>query len=229
MGYVWLIIGIIVVGMFAEAPWLMTGIVLTVIGLFLFFALRDVKADKSTGGNTVKVVPTTDVDSDFVREVVRFFEGYLTLCDKYQVQGHAFLSTQEANEFGCKCDIGAHIFTFEGEKAADTLGWIKRRYNEMLTALRNDGYDAWKLKRDGFEEYMEETYLGLGKDLHYCFSDADEWKFNEGSNDVTLGFERQFFLTHGKWNPTLVSVKNELKKKFPDADIQVHNYGIMVR
>ncbi len=222
MAYVWLFIVIIIIGMFAEAPWLMTGILLLVIGVFLFFALRDVKVDNSASA-------TSDVDKGFTREAIRFFEGYLTLCSKYQVQGHAFLDTIGTNEFGYNCNIGCHIVGFEGKKAVEGLNWIEISYNEMLATFRADGYEAWKLKRDGFEEYMKETYIGMGEDLHYCFSDPDEWKFHDETHDVTLGFERQFFLSFGKWDSTLVTIKNELKGKFPDADIQVYSKGIVIK
>ena len=208
----------------------MTGILLVVIGVFLFFALRDITSKNEDNGNGINENKSnSEIDYDFVQEVVSFLGGYLALCNKYRVQGHAYVSTQETNEFGYKCDIGCHIFTLENEKATDSLVWIKWRYSEMLTALRGEGYDAWKLKRDGFEVYMKETYIGMDKDLHWVFSDPDEWKFHEETNDVTIGFDRQFFFSHGKWNPTLAAIKNELKQKFPDADIQVHNYGIMIK
>lgn len=230
MGYVWLIIGIILVGMFAEAPWLMTGILLSVIGVFLYLALRDVNVKRNNNGDGFSDSKNkSEIDCDFVREVVDFLGGYLALCNKYGVQGHAYISTQESNEFGYNCDIGCRIYTLGGDKAIDSLAWIKSRHSEMLATLRNEGYEAWKLMRDGFEEYMEETYIGTGAGLHYCFTDPEEWKFDEEGHCVTLAFERQHFFSHGKWNPTLAAVKEELKKKFPDANITVHNYGLMIK
>lgn len=162
------------------------------------------------------------IDHAYANEAIKFFDNYLSLCKNHSVIGFCDICCKNYEQGWINTEVTCTITYIDDEHADEEFNQIKN----IWLRLRQEKMDAG--------EYASVTYAGDGyikdyfgcKDLHYAFTEADEYKFENGQ--VIMSFENIITKDH-KLRPTLEYIKEELLKKWPNANIKVDNSGIIVR
>ena len=198
------------------------------MGWFLFIGVIVVAAfvflcNSSEGGNSSLVLSSNNqsaISRDFVEHSVKFFDGFLSLCDKHRVLGRATLLQQGTATHEIKAQLRCKLYTIDDEHA------------EWFFSVAKIGWENAKNKMDdpidrihAGETFMKSFY-GCD-DLHYAFIDIDEYAF--GDPDVIIYCNTSLFTMEGaKWEANLNAIKQELNKKWPTAKIDVGKGGLVI-
>lgn len=202
-------------------------ILFVVVGTILYSTSRSKYSINKSKNDSTNKTYTSDfvaVNKDYADEAIKFFDGYLSLCKKHSVMAVCSLLSIGKDEFGIKTEMNCTITAIDGEHADDAFEVIKRVWMQLRQEKMNTGdYAAVTYAGDS---YIKE-YFGC-EDLHYAFTEADEYQFENGQ--VVMSFERELFTRNGgQWQPTLSFIKQELQKKWENATIDVGKGGIIVK
>lgn len=195
---------------------LFIGVVVVAVVVFLSNSSEGEKTSHVSSSNNQSAI-----SKDFVEHAVKFFDGFLFLCDKHQVLGSATLLQQGTATHEIKAQLRCKLFTIDDEHAewffsVAKIGWENAK-NKM-----NDPID----RIHAGEMFMKSLY-GCD-DLHYAFVDIDEYTF--GDPDVIISCDTSLFTMKGaKWEANLNAIKEDLNKKWPAAKIDVGKGGIIVK
>lgn len=203
-------------------------IIAIIVGLAFFNigSYTSTETTKVADGNSCKSVHSVDavkVDNNYAVEAITFFDSYLNLCKKHNVLGVCSLlyTGEEKGFINTKLEC---IITAIDNKHADEefemikLAWVQIRNDEM----KSGDYPSAVLAGD---KYIK-NYFGC-ENLHYAFTEADEYKFENGQ--VIMSVERPIYTFGGaQWQPTINFIKQELQKKWGTATITAGKGRIVV-
>ena len=193
---------------------LLIGIVIVVV-VFLSNSLESGNTSHLSASNNQSVISW-----NFVKEAVKFFDGYLSLCDKHQVLGTASLLQQGTATHEIKAQLKCKLFTVDGEHAE----WFFSVKKMAWENAKNEVNDP--IERIHAGDAFMKSFYGCD-DLHYAFNDIDEYTF--GDPDVIISCDISLFTMEGaKWEANLNAIKQELNKKWPTAKIDVGKGGLIV-
>lgn len=195
---------------------LFIGVVVVAIIIFL--------CNSSEDENTSHVSSSSNqsaISKDFVEHSVKFFDGFLSLCNKHQVLGTATLLQQGTATHEIKAQLRCKLYTIDDEHA------------EWFFSVAKIGWESAKNKmNDPIDRiHAGETFMKLlygSDDLHYAFVAIDEYTF--GDPDVIVSCDTNLFTMEGaKWEENLRAIKQELSKKWPAAKIEGSKGGLIVK
>lgn len=196
-------------------------IILIVVAIVIFHSKSN---SNSVDTNKSYSINPTEINKNFAKEAIQFFDNYLCLCKNHSVTATCYLSFIGEDQFGINTKMGCIITAIDGEHGDEAFGMVRRVWTQLRQEKMNSGdYSAVTYAGDGYIK----QYFGCD-DLHYVFTEADEYQFENGQ--VIMSFERTMFTREGaKWHPTLSFIKQELQKKWENATINVDKSGIIVK
>ena len=199
-------------------------VVVLILIVIIVVIAHGINKSKKDGANKTYISDSAAVDKNYADEAIKFFDGYLSLCKKHSVMAVCSLLSIGKDEFGIKTEMNCTITAIDGERADGAFELVKRVWTQLRQEKMNTGdYAAVTYAGDN---YVKE-YFGC-EDLHYVFTEADEYQFANGQ--VIMSFERELFTSNGsQWQPTLSFIKQELQKKWENATIDVGKGGITVK
>ena len=192
-----------------------------IYGLYVYY--RDVESEKANENMKSYSLDSSEVDKNYAEEAIKFFNGYLSLCANHTVIAVCSLSRTTDDDFGINTEFNCTITAIDDEHGDEAFlniqnNWLNLRQKQF--DLEN--YSAVVHAGDDFIK----NFFGC-KDLHYAFTEADEYKFT--NSQTVIKHEFPVNTHHGaKWNPTLVVIKQELLKLWPNANIKIAQAGMIV-
>lgn len=200
----------------------MSWVILIVVVVVVIYYLN--KSKTKAGAAKIYTLESPEVGKDFASEAVKFFDNYLCLCKNHSVMAVCSLLALGTDEFGVKTKMECVITAIDGEHGDEVFGMIGREWSRLRQEKMAEGdYSAVTYAGDGYIK----DYFGC-EDLHYAFTEADEYQFENGQ--AIMAFERTLFTRNGvKWEPTLSAIKQELLKRWPNANVDVGKSGIIVK
>lgn len=153
-------------------------------------------------------ISSQEVDKGYVEQTVKFFNSYLSLCANHNVNAICTLSQLSNDDYGINTKLECVFVAIDGEHADETFSYIQR---------------AWKTSGDD----VIKSFFGC-EDLHYAFTETDEYEIMENGQTI-IKIERPLCTHFGaKWNPTLLVIKQELSKIWPNVNIKITQVGMIV-
>jgi len=207
----------------------------TLILIIIFLAAIAYSAKRGGGsGPDIKETATdpskpysskSAVAKDYANEAIKFFDNYLTLCQKHSVVGISDLLGVEIDDKGnIKTRIKCTIIAVDDERADDVFDGIKRICTERSKEKMGSG-DYFAAAHAG-DSYIEE-YFGC-ENLHYAYTEVDDWEFED--REVIISFEKTICNYSGeKLQPTLSFIKQELQNKWENVTIDIGRNGMSVK
>ncbi len=191
----------------------------------LYIVLRGKKSNTNynTNINNTYAIDSIEVNKDYAKGAINFFDSYLSLCKKHSIVGVCNLLSVETDDLGIKTKMECIISAVDGEHADEAFDMVKRVWTQIRQEKKNSGdYSAATYAGDSYIK----SYFGC-EDLHYIFTGVDEYQFD--NSQVIISFEKYMFTREGaKWQPTLYYIKQELHKKWESVNISIDKGGIVV-
>lgn len=170
--------------------------------------------------NNTQATSAGKVNSNFVETAFSFFDGYLSFCQNHNVVGKAILVILGRETSGINVKMQCDIQYIDNKKAYEELNVLKLSWSKIKRNKEN--YQDSSLAGD---EYIQ-SYFGCDN-LHWVFTEIDEYDFNYPN--VSMSFESTMFTLNGEsWGATLISIEQEILKKYPNTTICIDNNGIAV-
>ena len=177
-------------------------ILVIIIGL-VFFAkskLNNVNANKIYSTDSI------EVNENYANSSIKFFDSYLSLCNKHAVIGVCHLLSIGTVEFGIKTKMECIITAIDGKHGDEAFDMVKRVWTQLKQEKMSSGDPVAAISAG--DSYIMQ-YFGC-EDLHHAFADVDEYQFKNGQ--AIISFEREMFTHEGaKWQPTLLYIKQKLQ------------------
>lgn len=181
------------------------------------------KATSSSLENRVYSEDNAEINANFARGAIQFFDSYLSLCHKHSVRGVCGLCQQGSDGFGINAELVCVITSVDrkyGEEAfQDLADECNLVYREKK--ISEDALAAIKAK----DNYIK-NYFGCD-DIHCSFTEIEAYQFD--SRQAKVSYESKMITSFGaKWQPTLYYIKQELLKKWEHANIEIGKDGMTV-
>ena len=195
-------------------------ILIIIVGVIVYFYNKN---SEENADNVLYSLDSSEVDKNYAREAVDFFNGYLSLCENHTVIAVCSLTRTTADEFGINTELKCTITAVDNEHGDEVFSNIQNNWVSLRQREFNlENYSAVTNAGDTFVK----NFFGC-ENLHYVFTEADEYEFRNGQ--AIMKFERPINTHHGgKWNPTIIVIKQELLKLWPNANIKISQGGMIV-
>ncbi len=195
---------------------------LIVIVVVIIFIVKKVNSD-DTNSPTSNTGRSDIVDKNYARNAIKFFDSYLSLCQKHEVLGICGVYYEDNEDGIVKTKLECVVTAINGEHGDEAFELIQRVWTMKRETVMNTG--NYQDVVDAGDDYIK-SYFGCDE-IHWLFTEADEYQFQNGQAIIT-GESSLFTFYGAKWQETLRFIKTEIEKKWKNVTISIGQGGMTV-